>query len=141
MAGEAVYNSDSDKVGQVADVVYDQNGEPIAVIVEVGPFLSTGDKNVAIPPNDATTSNGRATINRTKAQLNAAPDSPLPDYSSSNQKCRVRCLDAVYTSRAEPAILLQLPGAAEAATIYTRRAGPNGARTIRFRRLLEAGNS
>ena len=85
MNGESVYNSDSDKVGAVTDVVYDQNGQPIAIIIDVGPYLGSGDKNVAVPPSDVTKSADHTTINRSKQQLSQAPNTPPPDYSSTQQ--------------------------------------------------------
>jgi sporulation protein YlmC with PRC-barrel domain len=85
MNGESVYDSDSDRVGAVADVVDDQDGQPAAIIIDFGPYLGSGDQNVAVPPSDVTKSLDHTTINRSKQRLSQAPDTPLPDYSSTQQ--------------------------------------------------------
>jgi hypothetical protein len=85
MIGDIVYDADADRVGEVVDVVYAEDGTPAAVIIGVGPFLGAGDKNVAIAPSDVTTGADRVTIARSKDQLSQAPNSPSPDYRSAVQ--------------------------------------------------------
>lgn len=51
LIGENVYNGtgdDAEKIGDVNDLVIDQNGDVQAVVVGVGGFLGMGEKNVAL---------------------------------------------------------------------------------------------
>ena len=41
--------TDNEKIGSIGDLVIDEDGQILAVIVEVGGFLGIGQKNVAIP--------------------------------------------------------------------------------------------
>ncbi|MFN3892120.1 MAG: PRC-barrel domain-containing protein [Beijerinckiaceae bacterium] len=60
-----IYTADNQKVGDIDDLLLDQRGNIIAIVVGVGGFLGIGEKNVAIPfesleiqnPNMATASN------------------------------------------------------------------------------------
>jgi len=80
--GEQVYSStdpDAEHIGDVNDLVVDQNGDIAAVIIGVGGFLGIGEKNVAVNYSElqwSTDDNGdrRFVLATTKDALEAAPD-------------------------------------------------------------------
>jgi predicted outer membrane protein/sporulation protein YlmC with PRC-barrel domain len=48
LLGTTIYGRDDEELGNVGDVLFDQNGEIEAVIVDVGGFLGIGEKPVAL---------------------------------------------------------------------------------------------
>jgi hypothetical protein len=48
--GTDVIGNENEKIGDVSDVLFDQNGKVLAYIVGVGGFLGIGSKDVAIAP-------------------------------------------------------------------------------------------
>ena len=78
LMGQAVYSSTDENLGQVDDVVFSQQGEIQAVVIDVGGFLGIGEKSVAInfdQLNVQKNTNGdlRIQVNATEEQLQAAP--------------------------------------------------------------------
>lgn len=49
LIGTTVKSGTDDEVGSVSDLVIDEDGQIVGVIVGVGGFLGIGDKNVAMP--------------------------------------------------------------------------------------------
>lgn len=47
--GTRVYGSNNENVGDISDILIDQDGEVVALVVGVGGFLGIGQKDVAIP--------------------------------------------------------------------------------------------
>jgi sporulation protein YlmC with PRC-barrel domain len=80
MIGEVVYDADSDKVGDVTEVIFDPNGNVTQIVIGVGDFLGTGEKNVAVPPRQVAMADKRVTVGLTKDQLRQAQNYRLPDY-------------------------------------------------------------
>ncbi|RWE09113.1 MAG: PRC-barrel domain containing protein [Mesorhizobium sp.] len=79
--GESVYNGtgdDAENIGNVDDVVFDENGQTKSVIIGVGGFLGVGAKNVAFDYNKlqwAERNGDRWLIAQTtKDELTAQPD-------------------------------------------------------------------
>ena len=48
LIGKSVVNADNESIGDVNDLVTDQNGKIIAIVVGAGGFLGIGEKDVAI---------------------------------------------------------------------------------------------
>src|SRR6266480_794900 len=46
-----VYDPQANKIGEIMDVLVDQNGKATALIIGVGGFLGAGEKDVAVPFN------------------------------------------------------------------------------------------
>lgn len=46
---QSVYNPSDETIGEVRDVLIDEDGEITALIIGVGGFLGLGEKNVAVP--------------------------------------------------------------------------------------------
>lgn len=78
LIGTSVTNGADETIGQIADMVLDQNGTVTAWVIGVGGFLGIGSKYVAVDPAvlklDRSGGKGiKATIDTTKDQLAAAP--------------------------------------------------------------------
>jgi hypothetical protein len=78
-----VYTPDGQGIGEIDDVLIDQSGRVIAVVIEVGGFLGIREKRIAVPLSalefqrpDATTDNPdntRVILRLGKAELESAP--------------------------------------------------------------------
>jgi sporulation protein YlmC with PRC-barrel domain len=73
----AVYDTDSNKIGDIDDLVLDSSGQIKTAVIGVGGFLGIGQKNVAVPFNELKVMqhNGRQelALERTRQQLKDAP--------------------------------------------------------------------
>ncbi|MET3581249.1 sporulation protein YlmC with PRC-barrel domain [Mesorhizobium robiniae] len=85
--GETVYNGtgdDAENIGDVSDVVFDENGQAKSVVIGVGGFLGVGAKNVAFDYNKlqwAERNGDRWLIAQTtKDDLTALPDFDRKPY-------------------------------------------------------------
>jgi sporulation protein YlmC with PRC-barrel domain len=63
--GTDVLGTDNKKIGDVSDILFDQNGKVLAYVVSVGGFLGIGSKNVALEPSAFTVVAGDKTKNET----------------------------------------------------------------------------
>lgn len=74
---QSVYDPAKAKIGTVDDVILDDNGRAIALIIGVGGFLGAGEKDVAVAFNTVTAElkNGAwyLTLDTTKDALKSAP--------------------------------------------------------------------
>jgi PRC-barrel domain len=96
--GTDVIGADERKIGDVSDVLFDNNQKIVAYIVGVGGFLGIGQKDVAIAPSSFQTVAGKdATdmklrLSMTKDELKAAPTferyQPPRPVSSQNSPTR-----------------------------------------------------
>ena len=72
-----VYDPSDHKIGEVTDLIIDTNGNVTAVIVSVGGFLGTSQKDVRLPFKElkVSTRDGKdwLVLNRTKGELQMAP--------------------------------------------------------------------
>jgi sporulation protein YlmC with PRC-barrel domain len=72
-----VYDSFENKIGDVADLVMDSNGNVTTAIIGVGGFLGVGQKDIAVPFKDLKVSSRDGkdwlVINMTKDELMKAP--------------------------------------------------------------------
>ena len=74
-----VVNAANETIGDVNDLVTDENGRVVAALIGVGGFLGIGEKDVAVPYQDlklARDENDNVTViaNLSKDQLASAPD-------------------------------------------------------------------
>ncbi len=64
-------------MGSVSDLLIDENGQVVAIVVGVGGFLGMGEKNVAIGWDDVKTSGSadeqELRIDATREELSSAP--------------------------------------------------------------------
>jgi len=74
MIGEAVYNENDEKVGDVEDVVLDSDGKAKTFVIGAGGFLGMGEHDVAVPFDKITKSGDKLILQGyTKDQLKALP--------------------------------------------------------------------
>jgi hypothetical protein len=76
--GSAVYNSADESLGNINDILFDENHQVIGVVVGVGGFLGIGQKNVAISIDSVDVSkdadgNLKFVVDTTADELNTAP--------------------------------------------------------------------
>jgi sporulation protein YlmC with PRC-barrel domain len=72
--GKSVYNDKNDKVGDVDDLIIAPDSSVSYAIIGVGGFLGLGERQVAIPVNRLTHSEGRIVLpGATKDALQAMP--------------------------------------------------------------------
>jgi sporulation protein YlmC with PRC-barrel domain len=87
LMGASIQGANNEKLGTINDVLIDESGKVVAVIVGVGGFLGIGEKNVAIPYGDVTRSGSSGSPLATKlskADLENAPvRTPAPSSSGS----------------------------------------------------------
>lgn len=80
LIGAEIKTSGDDEVGEVSDLIIDEQGQVVAVVVGVGGFLGMGEKDVAIGWDDVTKSSGtdddedELRINMTREELTSAPE-------------------------------------------------------------------
>ncbi|MBZ2168101.1 PRC-barrel domain-containing protein [Marinobacter sp. F4216] len=78
LIGTDVKTARDEKVGSVNDLLIDQEGQIVAVVVGVGGFLAMGEKNVAISWDKVTKSGAadeqQLRIDQTREELESAPD-------------------------------------------------------------------
>lgn len=84
LIGTGVKTTDGDDdVGSVSDLIIDENGQIVAVVVGVGGFLGMGDRDVAIGWDEVTRSGNaddlELRIDVTRDELRAAPKFELND--------------------------------------------------------------
>lgn len=79
LIGTSVESSAGEDLGDINDLVLGKNGEVVGALVGVGGFLGIGEKSVAIPFQDISTTmrdenNAVVVLNVTREELEAAPD-------------------------------------------------------------------
>jgi sporulation protein YlmC with PRC-barrel domain len=76
LLGMNVYNANGDKVGQVKDILFNENGQATGVVLSVGGVLGVGAKSVGLNWSevDVRPESEMVKINYSKEQLEAAPD-------------------------------------------------------------------
>lgn len=76
LIGMNVYNANGDKVGQVKDILFNENGQATGVVLSVGGVLGLGAKAVGLNWSevDVRPESEMVKVNYSKEQLEAAPD-------------------------------------------------------------------
>jgi hypothetical protein len=76
--GTDVMGANNEKIGDVTDVLFDQNGRILAYVIGVGGFLGIGQKDVALAPNAFRVTNDRNEMKlmlaMSKDELKNAPE-------------------------------------------------------------------
>ncbi|WP_439521739.1 PRC-barrel domain-containing protein [Marivita sp.] len=66
-----VRTADGDKIGEVEEILIDQNGVPAGFLLEIGGFLDLGDSDVSVPLGALTWSGSHYVSKMTVDQLEA----------------------------------------------------------------------
>lgn len=109
--GQSIYNAEDKSIGNVNDLIMEENGGVVAAVVGVGGFLGIGEKNVAIPMDKLMVTREdnsvRLTTTETAESLQSAPKFMT---LAEQQTAATSGTDATTTSSTAPAA----PGAAPA---------------------------
>ena len=75
MIGAKVTNPNGEKIGDVSDILLDEQGKVVGVILSVGGFLGIGDKHVAVNWSDIKLEDDgeKVVIGMSKDQIKNAP--------------------------------------------------------------------
>jgi sporulation protein YlmC with PRC-barrel domain len=88
LIGTSVYNTEGQEVGSVEDIVFDQEGKIVGVVLKVGGMLGIGAKSVGIKWNEVQLSPTEEvmTISYSQDQLEVAPDFKTKDSLQAEQQ-------------------------------------------------------
>jgi sporulation protein YlmC with PRC-barrel domain len=88
LIGTSVYNMEGQEVGSVDDIVFDQEGKIVGVVLKVGGMLGIGGKSVGIRWNEVQLSPTEEimTISYSQDQLEVAPDFKTKDALQAEQQ-------------------------------------------------------
>jgi len=86
LIGQAVVNADNEAIGDINDIVTNEDGEVVAVLVGVGGFLGIGEKDVAVRYQDLTFNRGEAQTITVVTPLTSDMLASAPDYESLNEQ-------------------------------------------------------
>ena len=107
--GNSVYTSADESIGNVTNLILEENGGIVAAVVGVGGFLGIGTKDVAVPMDKLTmtrdTNNGtvRLTTTETAESLKAAPEfMTLKDKNANASTTAPAATDTTQTGATKP---------------------------------------
>lgn len=83
LIGAGVSTSTGESMGSVSDLIIDENGQVVAVIVGVGGYLGMGERNVAIGWDDVTRS-GSASMQELKVNVTRESLRDAKEYNARN---------------------------------------------------------
>jgi sporulation protein YlmC with PRC-barrel domain len=88
LIGTSVYNMEGQEVGSVEDIVFDQEGKIVGVVLKVGGMLGIGGKSVGLKWNEVQLSPTEEvmTIGYSQDQLEVAPDFKTRDSLQAEQQ-------------------------------------------------------
>jgi len=103
--GKAVYNTANESIGDINDLIIEENGGIVAAVVGVGGFLGLGEKDVAVPMSKITITREadgndlKLTTSETAELLKAAPEfKTLDDQRAEADSKTVMPADTTTTS-------------------------------------------
>lgn len=88
LIGTSVYNTEGQEVGSVEDIVFDQDGKIVGVVLKVGGLLGIGGKSVGIKWNEVQVmpQDGTVQVNYSEDQLKVAPDFKTQDAIAAEEE-------------------------------------------------------
>ncbi len=86
LIGKSVVNADNESIGDVNDLVTDQNGKIIAIVVGAGGFLGIGEKDVAIRFEDVKLARDENNDVKIIADLDKEKLASAPDYQTLDEQ-------------------------------------------------------
>lgn len=86
LIGKSVVNADNESIGNVNDLVTDQNGKLIAIVVGAGGFLGIGEKNVAIRFEDIKLARDENNDVKVIADISKEIIASAPDYQTLDEQ-------------------------------------------------------
>jgi sporulation protein YlmC with PRC-barrel domain len=86
LIGKSVVNADNESIGDVNDLVTDQNGKIIAIVVGAGGFLGIGEKDVAIRFEDVKLARDENNDVKLIADIAKETLASAPDYETLDEQ-------------------------------------------------------
>lgn len=86
LIGKSVVNADNESIGDVNDLVTDQDGKIIAIVIGAGGFLGIGEKDVAIRFEDVKLARDENNDTKIIADLNKETLASAPDYQTLDEQ-------------------------------------------------------
>jgi sporulation protein YlmC with PRC-barrel domain len=86
LIGKSVVNADNESIGDVNDLVTDQNGKLIAIVVGAGGFLGIGEKDVAIRFEDVKLARDENNDVKVIADINKETLASAPHYETLDEQ-------------------------------------------------------
>jgi sporulation protein YlmC with PRC-barrel domain len=86
LIGKSVVNADNESIGEVNDLVTDQNGKIIAIVIGAGGFLGIGEKDVALRFEDVKLARDENNDVKIIADLNKETLASAPDYQTLDEQ-------------------------------------------------------
>jgi sporulation protein YlmC with PRC-barrel domain len=106
LIGQSVYSGE-DSIGEVSDIIMNDDGETRAALIDVGGFLGVGEKSVALPFEDIQISENAedgvtmVTVAMSREQLEQLPAVELPQDTAAAEQAPA--MDTTTTMPAQPA--------------------------------------
>jgi sporulation protein YlmC with PRC-barrel domain len=86
LIGQPVVNADNEAIGDINDIVTNEDGEIVAVLIGVGGFLGIGEKDVAVRYQDLTFNRDAAQNVTVVTLLTSDMLAAAPDYETLNEQ-------------------------------------------------------
>jgi hypothetical protein len=86
LIGQPVVNAGNETIGDINDIVTNEDGEIVAVLIGVGGFLGIGEKDVAVRYQDLTFNRDEAQNVTVVTSLSSEMLGSAPDYQSLNEQ-------------------------------------------------------
>ena len=86
LIGKSVVNADNESIGNVNDLVTDQNGKLIAIVIGAGGFLGIGEKDVAIRFEDIKLARDENNDVKVIADISKEIIASAPDYQTLDEQ-------------------------------------------------------
>src|SRR5437588_775984 len=91
LVGVNVYNQNNDKIGDIREVIVDKSGKADAVVIGVGGFLGTGQKDVAVSFADLKWSDQPVGDKNAKTPDNSNRSAAVAAVNATSDVCAGRC--------------------------------------------------
>jgi hypothetical protein len=86
LIGETVVNAKNESIGEITDLITDQNGKIIAVLIGAGGFLGIGEKDVAIRFEDVTVTRDENNDMKVMTDISQQTIASAPDYETLDEQ-------------------------------------------------------
>jgi sporulation protein YlmC with PRC-barrel domain len=86
LIGKSVVNADNESIGEVNDLITDQNGKITAVLIGAGGFLGIGEKDVAIRFDDIKLTRDENNDVKVMANISKETLASAPDYQTLDEQ-------------------------------------------------------
>jgi sporulation protein YlmC with PRC-barrel domain len=86
LIGETVVNANNESLGEITDLVTDQNGKIVAVLIGSGGFLGIGQKDLAIRFEDVKLTRDENNNMKVMVDIDQQTAAAAPDYQTLDEQ-------------------------------------------------------